>query len=62
VLLAKSLGSASPGAKLSTNAVAVYGRTVRALRSFTHASLSKEPAWRHKKPTLNTGYQPSTYQ
>jgi hydrogenase small subunit len=32
-----------PGAKLSTTAVATYGRTVRALRDFTRASMNKEP-------------------
>jgi hydrogenase small subunit len=36
-----------PGAKLSTAAVVMYGRTVRALRQFTQASLNKEPEWRH---------------
>jgi hydrogenase small subunit len=35
-----------PGAKLSSAAVTIYGRTVRALRSFTRASLNKEPEWR----------------
>ncbi|MEO6318103.1 MAG: hydrogenase expression protein HypE, partial [Acidimicrobiales bacterium] len=45
-----------PGAKLSSTAVAVYGRTVRALRSFTKMSLNKEPDWRHKGDTLTTGY------
>jgi hydrogenase small subunit len=39
-----------PGAKMSTAAVLVYGRTVRALRNFTRASLDKEPDWR--KPTV----------
>ena len=37
-----------PGAKLSTTAVVMYGRTVRALRRFTQASLNKEPEWRHR--------------
>lgn len=37
-----------PGGHLSTTAVAIYGRTVRALRRFTQASLNKEPEWRHK--------------
>jgi len=37
-----------PGAKLSTTAVGVYGRTVRALRKFTQASLNKEPSWRKR--------------
>jgi hydrogenase small subunit len=36
-----------PGAKLSTAAVEVYGRTVRALRNFTRSSLNVEPTWRH---------------
>ncbi len=36
-----------PGAQLSTTSVQIYGRTVRALRRFTQASLNKEPAWRH---------------
>lgn len=35
-----------PGAKLSTHAVTMYGRTVRALRRFTQASLNREPDWR----------------
>jgi hydrogenase small subunit len=35
-----------PGAKLSTAAVLLYGRTVRALRQFTQASLNREPSWR----------------
>ena len=32
-----------PGAKLSSTAVTMYGRTVRALRRFTQASLNREP-------------------
>jgi hydrogenase small subunit len=32
-----------PGAQLSTTAILVYGRTVRALRRFTQASLNQEP-------------------
>jgi hydrogenase small subunit len=35
-----------PGAKMSTAAVLVYGRAVRALRNFTQSSLDKEPNWR----------------
>ncbi len=38
-----------PGALLSKRAVVTYGRTVRALRKFTQASMNKEPEWR--KPT-----------
>ncbi len=37
-----------PGARLSTSAVLMYGRTVRALRNFTQTSLDKEPEWRHR--------------
>jgi hydrogenase small subunit len=36
-----------PGALLSSTAVVTYGKTVRALRRFTQASMNKEPAWRH---------------
>jgi hydrogenase small subunit len=32
-----------PGARLSSTAVVMYGRTVRALRQFTQASLNREP-------------------
>jgi hydrogenase small subunit len=32
-----------PGAKMSTAAVLMYGRTVRALRNFTRSSLDQEP-------------------
>jgi hydrogenase small subunit len=37
------------GAKLSTTAVTTYGRTVRALRNFTRASMNTEPSlWRRR--------------
>jgi hydrogenase small subunit len=35
-----------PGARLSTQAVVMYGRTVRSLRQFTRASMNREPEWR----------------
>ena len=35
-----------PGAKMSTSAVLLYGRTVRALRNVTRASMNVEPEWR----------------
>ena len=47
-----------PGARLSTSAVLMYGRTVRALRSFTKTSLDQEPAWRSPSSELTTGYDP----
>jgi hydrogenase small subunit len=37
-----------PGAQLSSTAVLTYGRTVRALRRFTQASMNQEPTWRHR--------------
>jgi hydrogenase small subunit len=47
-----------PGAKLSTQAVTMYGKTVRALRKFTQASHNKEPEWRQPGTELKTGYEP----
>jgi hydrogenase small subunit len=47
-----------PGAKMSSAAVLMYGRTVRALRNFTKSSLDKEPTWRRPGDTLASGYQP----
>jgi hydrogenase small subunit len=35
-----------PGAKMSSSAVLLYGRTVRALRKVTRASLNVEPEGR----------------
>jgi hydrogenase small subunit len=45
-----------PGAIMSSAAVLMYGRTVRALRNFTKASLDKEPNWRKPGPELTSGY------
>jgi hydrogenase small subunit len=39
-----------PGAHMSTQAVVMYGRTVRALRQFTLASMNREPEWRKPGP------------
>ncbi len=38
-----------PGAKMSSAAVLMYGRTVRALRNFTKSALDKEPSWRRRE-------------
>jgi hydrogenase small subunit len=38
----------APGAQLSTASVQIYGRTVRALRRFTQASMNNEPEWRRR--------------
>jgi hydrogenase small subunit len=45
-----------PGAKMSSAAVLMYGRTVRALRNFTRSSLETEPRWRRPADELETGY------
>ena len=39
-----------PGAKMSSSAVLLYGRTVRALRKVTRDSLNVEPEWRRPPP------------
>jgi len=41
-----------PGAKMSSAAVMMYGRTVRALRNFTKSSLDLEPKWRKPSDQL----------
>jgi hydrogenase small subunit len=50
-----------PGSKLSAGVVGVYGRAVSALRSFTNATLNKEPKWRHPRTELTTGYHSKNY-
>jgi hydrogenase small subunit len=42
-----------PGAQLSSSAVSMYGKTVRALREFTRASMNREPDWRHPHRATN---------
>jgi hydrogenase small subunit len=49
-----------PGSILSTTAVTTYGKTIRALRNFTQASLNKEPEWRH--PTQPKEVQRSRFK
>jgi hydrogenase small subunit len=51
-----------PGAKMSTSAVLLYGRTVRALRNFTKSSLDKEPAWRAPGDALTSNVTPTDYR
>ena len=50
-----------PGAKVSSNSIAVYGRAITALRSFTNHTVNKEPKWRHRGTELTTGYHPRSY-
>ena len=44
-----------PGGKLSTNAVGLYGYTIRRLRQMTTQTLDKEPKWRKRGRELITG-------
>ncbi len=50
-----------PGAKISSDMSAAYGKAIRALRSITHDTADKETKWRHKRPALTTGYKPATF-
>ena len=50
-----------PGARVSTNAIRVYGTAIRTLRGFTNTTVNKEPKWRHTGSKLTTGYHPTTY-
>jgi hydrogenase small subunit len=38
-----------PGSMLSSRAIQSYGKAIRALRSFTQASMNKQPSWRKKE-------------
>ena len=38
-----------PGSLLSASAVQTYGKAIHALRTFTQASLNKEPSWRRRR-------------
>jgi hydrogenase small subunit len=49
-----------PGAKMSSSAVLMYGRTVRALRNFTKSALEKEPSWRRPMNELTSNQGPAT--
>jgi hydrogenase small subunit len=51
-----------PGAKMSSAAVLMYGRTVRALRNFTKSSLDVEPKWRKPGVELHTGYSTQSWR
>ena len=47
-----------PGARVSSNAIKLYGGWIRKLRSFTNSTLNEEPKWRHNRSRLTTGYRP----
>src|SRR5579871_1721337 len=38
-----------PGSHLSSQAISIYGKSIRALRKFTQASVNLEPSWRRPK-------------
>jgi hydrogenase small subunit len=50
------------GAGLSSNLVALYGKTIKALRRISQAHGNTEPRWRHNKPYLNTGYDAKSFK
>ncbi len=50
-----------PGATVSSAVIGFYGRTIRALRGITNQTVNKEPKWRHNRPELTTGYEPTSY-
>ena len=50
-----------PGARVSSSAISVYGRAIRALRAITNNTVNKEPKWRHPRAELTTGYNSRTY-
>jgi hydrogenase small subunit len=50
-----------PGARVSAGTITAYGRAIRALRSFTNATVNKEPKWRHPRAELTTGYRTNAY-
>ena len=50
-----------PGARLSSNAVQVWGKALRGLRGLTQDTLNKEPKWRHPRAELTTGYRSKSY-
>jgi hydrogenase small subunit len=50
-----------PGGRMSSTAVGLYGKIIRTLRGFTNRTANKEPKWRHARPQLTTGYQPTSY-
>ena len=48
-----------PGSHLSSQAISIYGKTIRALRRFTQASLNTEPEWRQPGTASTAGPPPA---
>lgn len=46
-----------PGSLLSSQAITVYGKSIRALRRFTQESLNREPEWRKPDPAVRPEFQ-----
>jgi hydrogenase small subunit len=49
---------APPGSIVSSNAIKLYGKPIRALRHITQRKLNHEPKWRRRSTTLISGYRP----
>ena len=49
-----------PGSHLSSQAISIYGKTIRALRRFTQASLNTEPEWRQPGTAPTAGPPPAS--
>ena len=47
-----------PGSKVSTTASQIVGGLIRTLRGITEHTVDREPKWRHRGRTLETGYSP----
>lgn len=46
------------GAAFSSTMIQSYGSLIRKMRGITNHTVNQEPAWRHNKPELTTGYDP----
>src|SRR5215813_5647672 len=49
---------APPGSIASSSISRMFGGIIRSLRGYTQRKQNAEPAWRHPRPELTTGYQP----
>jgi len=50
-----------PEAKVSGIGIGTYGKVIRTLRSFTNATVNKDPKWRHSHAELTTGHRREGY-
>lgn len=47
-----------PGSLFSSRVISAYGGMIRKLRAITNNTLNTEPAWRHNRDALTSGYDP----